>query len=708
MAANHRDGAQGAPPTSVASKVHDIVEYRGGLDRTLPPTPLKDLLAAGGANVYLLSVDSDLIDTVQRAGGEQYPVFAVPEWSELKSAIDSGKCGIALLDAALLGGKLTKCIAELTRYSARVVTLVAADREAAQELIGLLSERKIHRLLIKPPAFGITRLLLESAVSRCLQLREIAGDRGAHRDLPSRNRGVPTWVLVTAVVALVAGVAAVGVFMRTWQAPLRTTASSSSKSEAAPEVTGVQAAAEAEAQTQTSGSPPAPDRFADLLRRADAAFTQGRLAEPVGDNALDYYLTILAADPMHTLARTRLGVVVDALFTQAESALLDNSLDSAATILEQVRRADPSSARLAFLDAQLERARSEAAAAAAARTTQRQIATTVEQPAAEPVEEPPTAVKSATAAAAAAAAPSELDSLLAIANARLARGQLLEPAGDSARAYVERAIQLARDDSRVLAAQGALGDALLADARSALAGSNVDRAERSATAARSLAASPTAVAALERDIAAAKEAAADRRHEAALATARARLRSGALVDPADDSALFYLTTLRSEGYATAEARGAWSDLTQALTANVRGALDRRDWNMAERALAALRRADPDSPTIGSLQRELETGRLQQQYLATAAPASELKVVRYTAPTYPAEAQARGIEGWVELEYVVDRNGLPRNVVVVGSEPQGRFDQAAISAVSQYQYEPFQRDGQVYERRVRFRVKFALR
>jgi TonB family protein len=75
--------------------------------------------------------------------------------------------------------------------------------------------------------------------------------------------------------------------------------------------------------------------------------------------------------------------------------------------------------------------------------------------------------------------------------------------------------------------------------------------------------------------------------------------------------------------------------------------------------------------------------------------------------YPAEALERGIEGWVELELVVDRAGQPRDVVVTEASPAGRFDAAALDAVRQYRYVPFERDGRIYERRVRLRVRFEL-
>ena len=144
------------------------------LGDTLPPQPLKELLSAGGANLFVLSADTDLIETVQRAGGEQYPVFPVQQWQELEAAIFAGRCGIALLDAELVGGKLVDHINALHAHASRVVTLVAADRSAAQELMGYLSDRRIHRLLIKPATLGITKLLVESAVNRCLQLSDLA------------------------------------------------------------------------------------------------------------------------------------------------------------------------------------------------------------------------------------------------------------------------------------------------------------------------------------------------------------------------------------------------------------------------------------------------------------------------------------------------------------------------------------------------------
>ena len=129
-----------------------------GLDDTLPPTPTADLFAASVPNVYVLAADPAVRDAVERACGDRYPLYNVADWRALVAAIEARRCDIAFIEAQLLGDRLGKCIAELERYAGQVVTLVAADRSDAEDLIGFLSERKIHRLLIKPPAPGITRL----------------------------------------------------------------------------------------------------------------------------------------------------------------------------------------------------------------------------------------------------------------------------------------------------------------------------------------------------------------------------------------------------------------------------------------------------------------------------------------------------------------------------------------------------------------------
>ena len=62
---------------------------------------------------------------------------------------------------------------------------------------------------------------------------------------------------------------------------------------------------------------------------------------------------------------------------------------------------------------------------------------------------------------------------------------------------------------------------------------------------------------------------------------------------------------------------------------------------------------------------------------------------------------------VELEFTIDTSGRVRDVIVGDADPPARFDDAAVTAVSQYRFAPFEEEGRRYARRARLRVRFAL-
>jgi len=51
-----------------------------------------------------------------------------------------------------------------------------------------------------------------------------------------------------------------------------------------------------------------------------------------------------------------------------------------------------------------------------------------------------------------------------------------------------------------------------------------------------------------------------------------------------------------------------------------------------------------------------------------------------------------IKGWVDLQLNVGTDGLPREIIIVGTEPERRFDGVALESVAQYRCEPFEFEG----------------
>ncbi|MGE4131145.1 MAG: TonB family protein [Bdellovibrionales bacterium] len=95
--------------------------------------------------------------------------------------------------------------------------------------------------------------------------------------------------------------------------------------------------------------------------------------------------------------------------------------------------------------------------------------------------------------------------------------------------------------------------------------------------------------------------------------------------------------------------------------------------------------------------------MQQRTSVDRAPRAVVK----RPPEYPLEARTRGVSGFVELRILVTVNGAIENIRVEKSEPQGFFDQAALSAVRQWRFEPGLKGGQAIAAWTTQRIKFEL-
>lgn len=97
--------------------------------------------------------------------------------------------------------------------------------------------------------------------------------------------------------------------------------------------------------------------------------------------------------------------------------------------------------------------------------------------------------------------------------------------------------------------------------------------------------------------------------------------------------------------------------------------------------------------------------------AEPVPSNEPVSVGQVAPTsrvnpsYPPRAQRRGMEGFVEVEFVIRRDGSVDNstIQVTRAQPRRVFEDAAREAIARWQFEPGQQ-----LRRATQRIEFQLR
>jgi TonB family protein len=84
-----------------------------------------------------------------------------------------------------------------------------------------------------------------------------------------------------------------------------------------------------------------------------------------------------------------------------------------------------------------------------------------------------------------------------------------------------------------------------------------------------------------------------------------------------------------------------------------------------------------------------------------------KVIKQVDPDYPAELQNAGNDGRVEIEFVVDVNGVPGNPVVITSTHPA-LEKPAIDALMKWRFKPAENDGRPIPIKMKVPLSFSLR
>ena len=110
----------------------------------------------------------------------------------------------------------------------------------------------------------------------------------------------------------------------------------------------------------------------------------------------------------------------------------------------------------------------------------------------------------------------------------------------------------------------------------------------------------------------------------------------------------------------------------------------------------LENINPDTVVIPVTAASLTTSiELDQGGIGLPGDDEYLPIVK-VRPIYPNNALARGIEGYVIVEFTVTTLGTVKDVGVIESQPKGVFDRAALQAASKFKYKPRVINGEAIE------------
>ena len=101
------------------------------------------------------------------------------------------------------------------------------------------------------------------------------------------------------------------------------------------------------------------------------------------------------------------------------------------------------------------------------------------------------------------------------------------------------------------------------------------------------------------------------------------------------------------------------------------------------------------------------GSMSRMTVAGGSDRDVIPLVRVN-PDYPQRALQRELEGWVQVQFTITAAGTVKDAVVVDAEPKETFDDAALTAIARWRYNPKVENGAPVERvGVQTRIVFQL-
>ena len=653
--------------------------------------PARDLRAATPLGVAALRLglapsplialtrDSQLVAILKSVSDPSHEVLPVGSEVDLSGTLLTHQGGVAVIDCAALANPIGELIDRLHAQFPELVLIVAGGSNEQGMLSTQITNGSVHRFLHRPFSVQRIRLFVEAAWRRHAQGGALP--EAEPRARAARRSRAP-WLLLAAV-ALAAPLA-----WRAWHA--------------APEAP---ASAPAPATALLSDD----SALESLLARADAALAAGALVAPPQENAAELYARALGRNTRDPRAVNGLTQVIDRLLATAEQELQQQHLDAAERLTEQARAIDPNHARVAFLAAQIgaqrERAVLNKAQRAAAGGDVAGALAALED--ASHGEHRSTLVEQARQQLVQKQLDGRIADYLGRAREALTRGALIAPVEDNARFYIESARALAPGDIHVQEATQELIARLQNEARQALSAKNAEQADIWIAAAADAGAEPTQVGALRAEAQQLRSGARSAELAQLSGAFNERLERGQVLDPASDSARFYLTQLTQRAPDDPLTQRAHSAYAARLLDEARAALRGQDLAGTRRWLTEARGAGADASALGTIETGLRAAQDDAQQAQSYVDAAALTRTRYLAPQFPEAARKRGLDGWVDLQFVVGTDGAVGDVAVVGAQPVGIFEQAALDAVRHWRYQPALRAGQAVSQHARVRLRFTV-
>jgi TonB family protein len=633
---------------------------------------------------------------------------------ELLANVPAGQAGILLWDArgnADSASVLSKLSLHSTRFA--LIVLDAAANAGVWTLP--LQHRQIVANVALPLSNVVLGKALESAREELGARLALLGDGSNTPAPPAKSEKKNLWLPITIAAVVVAGAAAF-LLTRGGGAPDKSAAAVNAQGTPAQGIPGAKPAVSGSAELPNGAPAPAKapeaadERVDGLIEKAQQAMLERHFIDPAAGSALTLYRDVLLIDPSNGEARQGLQRLAEILIARVQSALDERKFDVALQSLETARSIDANDRRLAALDDRIATLRAELGPAqitAALNAQNFDRATQLIDEATRAKSLPPAKLAQLRDDVRKRRDEFEMARLLKLVDTRLQQGKLVDPRNDSAAAYLEQAKQAGASPATLQPQYQELQRQLALTVRGAIDSKHFGDAEHWLAELHDLGASTLITAALQKDLTAARGAAAPAKPEQPqfLDLAQSRLAQGRLLEPDNDNALYYLNQLRGTDPRNSALPQLSGAVQEQILERARTALDAGDMAKADGMLQLARGLGP-SPDL-----EAFSDRLRQKVAAASGPPSvpeqSLTPLNKLEVVYPDRALEKSLEGWVQIGFTINPDGTVGNVKVLNAAPVHMFEQAGIKAVSKLRYQPVMQGGKPVAVNTQLRVVFRM-
>jgi TonB family protein len=643
-------------------------------------------MRASDVEILALTSDEQLLQALQEAAHDAHGLQHAATASEAAHLAAEHLVGVFVTDLPL--DQLAETIAPLALRAPGLVTIVVGERDHSNDLLEATSTGSVFRFLLKPVPTGQLRLYIEAAVKHHLEL-VARGPEIAAAPVPEPPEPMPEPRSSRGL--LIAGAIGALTAIGGWVV--------------------LSTPREVEPVALSVAAPPSAGTMEvlSLLSQARRAEHEGHLVEPPGHNALDLYLRVLLEEPNKVEASRALTAIADQMFERADAALSSGQLDEARTAIAHARRALPGHPRLAYFATRLEveeqRAMISQALQAAGTGEIGKAAGLIDEAAHVRLGESGAVVEARAELTRREEVQGRINRLLALAQTRLGEGHLIDPAEDNALFYLEAARSVGATPEAAAPVATALGSALITEGSAATHRGDFAAAKQWLAHASQSDPNAESLASAEIELAAAS----DRSEQLTrwYRLAMERLDHGALAEPADDSAAYYLGRLRTDAPEFVGLEAALARFTAAALDAARDALAAKQLDQARQQIDMVKTLGIRSPDLAAFEAQY-TAAEKAASAANATPAYATLVRRkYVPPAYPVPAERRQIEGRVELALTVDASGKVKDIEIKSAKPRDTFEKAAVAAAQKWEYQPAEVDGKPVESRTLVAIDFSL-